>query len=122
MQTAQQENINWYDVCSVSDIPKNAGVAALISDQQIALFCIGKAGAGNSGQVFAIANYDPFSEANVLARGIVGSIGDDIVVASPIYKQHFVLATGQCVEDETVSVTAYPVRIENERVLIGLTT
>lgn len=117
MQTAQQENINWYDVCTVSEIPKNLGVAALINEQQIALFSIGQ-----PEQVFAIANYDPFSEANVLARGIVGSIGDDIVVASPIYKQHFVLATGQCVEDETVSVTAYPVRIENERVLIGLTT
>jgi len=115
MQTAQKENVNWYDICAISDIPKNAGVAALVNEQQIALFC-----AGNSEQVFAIANFDPFSDTNVLARGIIGSIGDELVVASPIYKQHFILATGQCVEDETVSIDSYPVRIENERVLVSL--
>ena len=122
MQTALQKDTHWFDVCNLSDIPKDAGVAALINEQQIALFCIGNSGIDNHKKVFAIANFDPFSDANVLARGIVGSIGDDLVVASPIYKQHFVLATGQCVEDETISITVYPVRIENERVLIGLTT
>ncbi|ORU93798.1 MAG: nitrite reductase small subunit [Cycloclasticus sp. symbiont of Bathymodiolus heckerae] len=116
MQTAQQQDMTWHDICALNDIPKNSGVAALVGDQQIALFSIGK-----EAQVFAIGNYDPFSNANVLARGIVGSIGDTIVVASPIYKQHFELATGQCVEDETVSVESYAIRIDNNRVFIGLT-
>ncbi|HIG79642.1 MAG TPA: nitrite reductase small subunit NirD [Cycloclasticus sp.] len=116
MQTAQQENITWHDICAISEIPKDAGVAALVEGQQIALFSIAK-----TSQVFAIANYDPFSEANVLARGIIGSIGEALVVASPIYKQHFDLTTGQCLEDETVAVESYPVRIDNDRVYIGLT-
>lgn len=116
MQTAQQENISWHDICAVNDIPKDTGVAALIDDHQIAVFSIGK-----EPQVFAIGNYDPFSNANVLARGIVGSIGDVLVVAAPIYKQHFDLTTGKCLEDETVSVASHPVRIDNGRVFIGLT-
>jgi len=49
--------------------------------------------------VFAIGNYDPASDANVLSRGIVGDIGGEIVVASPIYKQHFSLITGRCLEE-----------------------
>ena len=44
--------------------------------------------------MYAIGNYDPASDANVLARGIVGDIGGEIVVASPIYKQHFSLRHG----------------------------
>ena len=115
MQTAEQQNLIWHDICAINDIPNNSGVAALIGEQQIALFSVGK-----DAQLFAIANYDPFSEANVLARGIIGSIGEAIVVASPIYKEHFDLATGQCIENEDVSIDAYPVRVENERVFIGL--
>ena len=116
MQTAQQQNTTWHDICAVNDIPRDAGVAALLEDKQIALFSIAK-----TSQVFAIGNYDPFSDANVLSRGITGSIGDTLVVASPVYKQHFDLSTGQCLEDTTVSVESYPVRIDNDRVLIGLT-
>ncbi|ORU92393.1 MAG: nitrite reductase small subunit [Cycloclasticus sp. symbiont of Poecilosclerida sp. N] len=116
MQTAQQENTVWHDICAISDIPKNAGIAALVNGQQIAIFSIGK-----QPQVFAIDNHDPFSKANVLARGITGNINDALVVASPIYKQHFNLATGQCIEDESVCVDSYAVRIDNNRVFIGLT-
>ena len=116
MQTAQQNNISWHDICAVNDIPKDSGVAALLGDQQIAVFSVGK-----EPQIFAIGNYDPFSHTNVLARGIVGSIGDTLVVAAPIYKQHFDLTTGKCLEDETVSVASHHVRIDNGRVYIGLT-
>ncbi len=116
MNIAQQQNTTWHDICAVDDIPKNAGIAALVGKQQIALFSISK-----TSEVFAIGNYDPFSDANVLARGIICSIGDALVVASPIYKQHFDLTTGQCLEDDTVSVESYPVRIDNHRVVIGLT-
>jgi nitrite reductase (NADH) small subunit len=48
-----------------------------------------RVGATASPRVFAIDNYDPNSQAAVLSRGLVGSLGERIVVASPIYKQHF---------------------------------
>lgn len=101
------------DVCALTDLTEDAGTAALVNDMQIALFYIKKLD-----QVFAISNYDPFSEANVLSRGIIGSLGEQLVVASPIYKQHFNLVTGQCVEDEKVSIAVYPTKIVQGRVVV----
>lgn len=115
MQTAVIEEP--IDICSITDLLEDAGIAALIDEEQIALFYVKK-----TEQIFALSNYDPFSEANVMSRGIIGSIGDDLVVASPIYKQHFKLATGQCVEDESVSIHSYNAHINNGRVLIGSAT
>ena len=53
----------------------------------------------------------PASGANVLSRGIVGDLGGEIVVASPIYKQHFSLVTGRCLEEPELSVPAYLARV-----------
>ena len=64
----------------------DSGVAALVDGREVAVFRVRDA-------VYAIGNHDPASGANVLARGIVGDIGGEIVVASPIYKQHFSLVT-----------------------------
>jgi nitrite reductase (NADH) small subunit len=53
-------------------------------------------------QCYAISNYDPFSKAYVLSRGLVGDKNGVIKIASPIYKNTFNLMTGQCFEDENV--------------------
>jgi nitrite reductase (NADH) small subunit len=90
-------------------------VAALLGGRQVAVFRVG----GESPRVFAIDNYDPNSEASVLSRGLVGSIGERIVVASPIYKQHFDLQTGECLEAPHHSVASYPVRVEDGKVWVG---
>jgi nitrite reductase (NADH) small subunit len=66
--------------------------------------------------VYALSNYDPIGAANVLSRGIIGSLGERLVVASPLYKQHFCLQTGQCLEDENVSVPIWPVRLHDGKV------
>jgi len=98
--------LEWLPVCKLDDVLPNLGVCAKVADRQIAIFKV----ADTSGtQLFAIDNHDPFSEANVLSRGIVGDLKGQIVVASPVYKQHFDLATGQCLEDET-RIQVYPVR------------
>ena len=67
-----------------------------------------------------MSNYDPFSRATVLSRGIVGSKGDTPKVASPIYKQSFDLKSGQCLDDPSVEVMAFPVRVIEGRVLVGV--
>lgn len=97
----------WTPICALDDIVPDSGVCALAGGRQVAVFRVG------ADQVFAIANHDPFSKANVLSRGITGDIKGELVVASPVYKQHFRLATGQCVEDESVSVESFAVRIRN---------
>ena len=99
----------WQQVCALDDIVPETGVAALIDDLQIAIFRVRDA-------VYAIGNHDPASNANVLARGIVGDIGGEIVVASPIYKQHFSLVSGRCLEQPELSVPTYPSRVHEGQV------
>lgn len=108
------DEATWATVCSLNDITPDTGVCALINGEQVAVFRERK-----NNNVFAISNYDPFGEANVLSRGILGSISGQLVVASPLYKQHFDLKTGQCLEDEAVSVKTFPVRVNGDSVQIS---
>ena len=98
-------------VCRLEDIVPDSGVCALVGGEQVAVFRIGD-------DVFAIGNCDPFSGANVLSRGIVGDINGELVVASPVYKQHFSLLTGRCIEDAAVSVPVYRARVEGMDVIL----
>jgi nitrite reductase (NADH) small subunit len=93
-------------VCRLEDIVPNTGVCALAGGRQIAVFRL------DDDRLYAIDNHDPFSRANVLSRGIVGDLKGELVVASPVYKQHFSLVTGQCLEDPAVRLAVYPVRFE----------
>jgi nitrite reductase (NADH) small subunit len=77
--------------------------------------CGRKATVSTEQKIFAISNYDPIGKANVLYRGIVGSVGDEVVVASPLYKQHFSLHTGACLQED-ISAAVYAVRVVNEQV------
>ncbi|WP_067521740.1 nitrite reductase small subunit NirD [Endozoicomonas ascidiicola] len=92
----------WIPVCQYSQLTNGLGVCALVNGQQVAVFCV-------EGELFALDNFDPFSEINVISRGITGDLKDRLVVASPIYKQHFDLRTGQCLEDDSVSLNVYPI-------------
>lgn len=104
--------MQWLDVCSVADLRENSGVCALVNGLQIAIFYL----PDNDNAVYAINNYDPIGKANVLSRGIMGDIKGEIMVSSPLYKQHFSLETGACLEDKSISVPAYACRIEQGRV------
>ncbi|CAM3923251.1 nitrite reductase small subunit NirD [Bordetella muralis] len=103
----------WEDVCAVQDIVPGTGVCALVGGQHVAVFRL------IDGRIFAIGNIDPKSGASVLARGLVGNLGDRVVVASPLYKQHFDLFTGECLEEPEQSVPAYPAKIDNARVWVA---
>ena len=107
--------MSWQDVCGIDDLQPNSGVCALVDGRQVALFYL------TPGAVcHAIGNYDPFGNANVLSRGVIGDINGHPVVASPLYKQHFNLQTGVCLEDETVQIPVYAIRINNNRVEVNL--
>ncbi|MGC4942567.1 nitrite reductase small subunit NirD [Kribbella sp. DT2] len=101
-------------VCRYDDLLPERGVAALLGGRQIALFRT------YGGEVFALGNQDPFSGANVLARGIVGSRGEVPTVASPMFKQVFDLRTGACLDDPAVAVAAYAVEVVDGQVLVSL--
>ncbi len=106
----------WTAVCAVEEIVPNTGVCALLQGQQVAVFRMND---GEESRVFAIGNYDPNSDAAVLSRGLVGNLGERLVVASPIYKHHFDLQTGECLEAPEHSVPTWPARIEGGKVWVG---
>src|SRR5688572_26877348 len=112
MNMAELPQDAWARVCRLTDIVPNTGVAALVAGRQVAVFRL------DDDSVYAIANYDPFSRANVLSRGIVGDIKGEVVVASPVYKQHFSLASGCCLEDPAVRVPVFPARLEGDAVWV----
>ena len=107
---------SWQPICPLEEIVPDTGVCALLNGRHVAVFRVGD----TSPQIFAIDNVDPNAGASVLSRGLVGSIGERIVVASPIYKHHFDLATGECLEAPQHSVAAYRTRIEHGKVWVGL--
>lgn len=100
-------------VCRLDQIEVEGGVAALVGGEAVAVFRT------FDDEVWAIANYDPFSRASVLARGIVGTRGDIWFVASPMHKQAFCLRTGQCLDDAAVRVPTYDVRVADGVVSVG---
>lgn len=57
-----------------------------------------------AGEVYAVGNRDPFSGADVIANGIMGSRDGVPVVTSPMHKQVFDLRTGICLDDPEVSL------------------
>ncbi|SDD49732.1 assimilatory nitrite reductase (NAD(P)H) small subunit [Cupriavidus sp. YR651] len=106
----------WTAICTLRDIVPNTGVCALVDMTQVAVFRLGR-----GEDVYAIANFDPNSQASVLSRGLVGNLGDRIVVASPIYKHHFDLRTGECLEAPENSVDAYAARVYDGKVWVAAT-
>lgn len=119
------ERIAWTAVCHLADLVTERGSAALVAGEQVALVRL------VDGSVRGVQNYDPFSGAHVMSRGIVGTRGDRPTLASPMYKQVFDLETGECLDragreplvgvDGTAraDLRTWPVRVEGGLVLVG---
>lgn len=107
----------WTYVCRLEDIVPNSGVCAKVGGRQVAVFRL-VSPAGEEEGIFAIDNHDPRSGTNVLSRGIVGDLSGEIVVASPVYKNHFCLKTGRCTEDASWSVAPYAVRVSEDGMIL----
>jgi len=104
---------SWRDICALDDILMQCGACALVDDAQVAVFRTAEG-------VFALDNADPLGHANVLSRGIVGDLAGQPVVASPLFKHHYNLATGRCLEDPAVGVDTHRVRVRDGRVQLAV--
>jgi nitrite reductase (NADH) small subunit len=104
-------------VCRLDQIDREGGVTALVDGEAVAVIRT------YDDQVYALSNYDPFGRASVLARGIVGTktVGEEVVpfIASPLLKQAFDLRTGACIDDPSVVVPTYDVRVDGDLVVVG---
>jgi nitrite reductase (NADH) small subunit len=101
----------WKKVCHLDEIAPFSGVATLVNGEQVAIFRV-------NSDVYALSNYDPFSDAYVLSRGLVGDRNGILKVASPIYKQNFDLLTGRCLDDDNVSIPTWRTRVVDDIVQI----
>ncbi len=104
----------WTDVAPVAALTPDRGVAVMVDGRQVAVFLL------SDGALHAIDNHDPISRANVLSRGIVGDRGGVPVVASPIFKQCFELATGRCIDSPEHTVATHDARITGDRVHVRI--
>jgi nitrite reductase (NADH) small subunit len=119
------ETVVWTTACRFGDLAPERGAAALLDGEQVALFRL------LDGRVLAVQQHDPFSDAYVISRGIVGSRSVDGVevptVASPMYKQVFDLTTGRCLDVAgkeparglAPDLRTWPVRVRDGRVEVG---
>ena len=103
-------------IFSLNELQEDSGACVLINDVQIAVFYLPK----ETPPLYALHNWDPLGKANVLYRGIVGDINGELVVASPLYKQHYSLGTGRCLEDEATRVPTYEISLEGDSVIVTL--
>ncbi len=94
----------WNPVCPLARLHPDRGVCVLVDGRQIAVFRT------SYGELFAVANLDPLSGAEVMSRGIVGSFGGRPTVTSPMYKERFDLETGQCFDDAEMRLETFAVR------------
>lgn len=104
---------DWNTICPVTDLVPNMGVCALVAGKQVAVF-----NCTRTHSLYAISNYDPIGKANILSRGLIGSIEEQPYVASPLYKQHFNLRTGECLEQPHHQIEIYPVREQNGQIQV----
>ncbi len=105
---------SWEAVCAPEHLTPYRGVAALVNGTEVAVFLLA------DGELRAVDNLDPFSGASVLSRGIVGEVAGVPTVASPIYKQRFDLRTGACLDDLTVRLRTWAVRLGVESIEVAL--
>ncbi len=130
---------NLVRLCTRADLVAHSGVVAWHAGHQIAIFYLpGRPDAadGRSRQpedavdrstqpedatgdrLYAVDNRDPFSGANVIGRGIIGELQGERVVASPLYKQHFRLRDGVCLEAPERRLQTWPVALHGDEVVL----
>ena len=73
--------------------------------EQVALFLL------EDGTLRAVSNFDPYGRAAVMSRGLVGDRDGEPIVVSPLLKQAFSLVDGRALDDSSVALPVYGVRV-----------
>lgn len=104
--------MSWTHICSLASLPHNAGIAAWLGTRPVAIFNLGERG------LFALDNREPGSGVSLLARGQLCELDGELYVCSPLYKQHFHLLSGECLEEP--GLKAEPLAIKHEHGAVWL--
>ncbi|GAB3295505.1 nitrite reductase (NAD(P)H) small subunit [Epidermidibacterium keratini] len=112
----------WTEICALEELRPERAVAALVGHPadglaQVAVVLLA------DGSLHCVGHYDPYSKANVIARGIVGTreVSGEVIptITSPMYKQTFDLRTGDALDDPDVGIGAWRVEVRDGTVGIS---
>lgn len=115
MSETMMKKMVWFKACGIDDVPVNGGVCVKYNDEQIALFHFSR-----RGQWYATQNLCPHRQQMALSRGMTGSLHDEPKVACPFHKKTFSLLSGECLSGESYNIRTYPVKVEGDKVFIGI--
>ncbi|GAA1950421.1 nitrite reductase small subunit NirD [Agromyces allii] len=103
--TAGEGGTTWVRVCEIRELEPGWGEVALLGTDQVALVRLG------GEEVYAVDHLDPHTGAPVMARGITGSRGDRLTIASPLHKEVYDLVTGECFTNEELALRTFASRV-----------
>ncbi|MFB8230568.1 nitrite reductase (NAD(P)H) small subunit [Cellulosimicrobium sp. NPDC055967] len=113
------------DICALDDLDPERGAGALLGDTQVAVFRLA------DGTVRAVQQRDPYSGANVMSRGLVGThrvTADDgaerdvNTVTTPMLKQVWDVDTGEVLDaggKDRRPLTVFAAQVRDGRVLVA---
>lgn len=110
----------WTIVSRADAVVYDRGVAALVDGKPVAVFRL--PGINGADEWYAVSHVDPVNGVPVMARGLVGSYGEDLdvpTVASPLHKRRYDLRSGACLDDETPALETFDVRVIDDWVLVA---
>lgn len=114
-------------ICALDALTPERGSAALLPDgTQIAVFLL------DDGSVHAVQQHDPYSGANILSRGLVGTHlvtgeGEEPgrlvpTLSSPMYKQSWNLDTGAVLDTgggESLPIAVFDVEVTDGQIRVS---
>lgn len=106
-------------VCPVDALEPNLGECVLLPDgRQVALFKGLDPRLGVE-RVYAVSNIDPYMNAAVMSRGIVGEHDGVPTVASPLLKQVFRLDDGRALDPDGPRLDVFAVEVRADEIVIA---
>ena len=116
--TVTDRAVTWVPVCRADDLTPDRGVAVLVDGRPVAVFLLAATPTAPA-TLHAVDHLDPATGVAVMARGLVGSAANRPYVASPLHKQRYDLTTGECLDDDSLCLSVWPVRLVGEVVEVG---
>ncbi|TRZ42281.1 nitrite reductase small subunit NirD [Robertkochia solimangrovi] len=107
---------NWFRAGTIDQFPSDSGACVKYNDKQIAVFNFTR-----TNTWYACQNLCPHRLEMVLSRGMTGDLNDIPKIACPLHKKTFSLIDGKSLGGDDLSISVYPVKIEDENVYIGFT-
>jgi 3-phenylpropionate/trans-cinnamate dioxygenase ferredoxin component len=108
-----QTALSWRYAADVSALRPNRGLSCIVGEERVALFLV-------DGEVFALRDLCPHQGA-LLSEGAAYAQDDgDPVVVCPVHYWMFSLRDGHSPSSPAFQACTYPVKVEEEQVLVGL--